>query len=646
VAVATERQREQVKARLRDDYPYYFENALKIVTKTGELIPFHLKRPQARLLLQLMAQRDAGEPQRAVLLKARQVGMSTAAQGLVICRATQRANHSARVVAHDRATAASLFSMGRTMWEQLPQAIKPTKAYQNDSIDRKYLQFGEPSSMLRGSGLRGLNSAIQTDTAKEAQAGRGLTIHTLHLSEVAFWDYAAKMDALINAVPEHPDMLILVESTANGHNFFKDTWDLAVGGSSGYLPFFTPWFEEDEYRRPFSSEDERADFEAEVGTGPFGEDEPELLRLIPEMIRQWEQEFQGTRWHLAALSEKDLRTRTLEHLYWRRRRIATAGGGDVERFHQEYPSTPDEAFLATGRKVFNAEHVRRVLRVVERTDPSVPTKEHAGPEIGRMAPQTERDVRSRNGFVITVPGGAVWRNRQQLKDEDRRYAHWRVWEHPDRGGMDFDTMQPQEPGHYVIAVDPASGQENEGELDASSVQVINHRTLEQCAELTVRHLDGDELAREVLLAALYFNQAWVNVERTGGHGVPILRRLRLDYRYPRIYMERSKDRRMEHTSDRMGWSTDSASKPMLIDRGKELLREEVDGIRSRHLALELLYYVMDDRGRTGAEPGKTDDRLMAWLIAQESARRLAISQVKRKSSSSTRPARLSRTGWN
>jgi hypothetical protein len=644
MAVASEAQRERVKARLRDDYPYYFENALKIVTKTGELVPFRLKRPQARLLMRLMEQRDSGQPQRAILLKARQVGMSTTAQGLMICRASQRPNHSARVVAHDRGTAASLFNMGRTMWENLPAAIKPGVAYQNDSLDRKYLQFGEESQMLRRSGQRGLNSAIQTDTAKEAQAGRGLTIHSLHLSEVAFWDYVAKLDSLLNAVPEIPESLVLLESTANGHNFFKDQWDGAVQGGSGYIPFFTPWFEEEEYRRPFTSGDERAEFEDELGTGPYGEDEPELLKLIPQMLREWEQEFYGTTWDAPELTEEELRTRVLEHLHWRRRRIAVAGG-DVERFHQEYPSTPDEAFLATGRKVFAAEHVRRVLRACEATDPSVPTKTHPGPQVGALVAQKAREVRSRRGFKIEVPEVIVWRAKSAVGEEDRRLAHWRVWEQPRRASVHPETGAPVAPGAYIVSVDPASGDENEGETAAHGIQVINHETLAQCAELEVKHLDADEIALEAFKAALFFNQAWLVVERTGGWGIPILQRARQDFRYPRLYTERSKDRRNEHMSDRMGWSTDTASKPMLLARGRQLLREETDGIRSRRLALQLLYYVMDERGRSGPEPGKLADLLMSWLIGQEVAARLPVKPAKPKSTS-TKPGRLVRTGWN
>jgi hypothetical protein len=134
------------------------------------------------------------------------------------------------------------------------------------------------------------------------------------------------------------------------------------------------------------------------------------------------------------------------------------------------------------------------------------------------------------------------------------------------------------------------------------------------------------------------------VERTGGWGIPILQRLRQDFRYARLFTERSKVQRMEHSSDRMGWSTDSASKPILLARGRELLREGTDGVKSRRLALQMQYYTMDERGRSGPEPGKLADLLMAWLIGEEVAARQPIKRAKPKTSGAN--GKMRRTGWN
>ena len=50
---------------------------------------------------------------------------------------------------------------------------------------------------------------------------------------------------------------------------------------------------------------------------------------------------------------------TPEQLHWRRRCIANKCNGDIEQFHQEYPSTPEEAFIASGRPKFNQQSLKK-----------------------------------------------------------------------------------------------------------------------------------------------------------------------------------------------------------------------------------------------------------------------------------------------
>lgn len=635
--------REEVAARLRDDYLYYAPRALKIVAKSGDVVAFRLKRPQARLNLALMRQREAGLPQRAIILKARQVGFSTDAQGLIIQRATQIPNHKALVVAHTNKTAGELFDIGRFMWANLPEQIRPVLAYERNSVGgQKLMQFGEAAQSLRRRGVLGLNSSIDIETAKEATGGRGLTRHSLHCSEVAFWDQPAKLTALANTVPEEAHTLALLESTANGLNFFRDLWDQAEAGVSGYFASFTPWFEEDTYRRPFANADDRADFEEQLGAGDYGEDEPDLLTLIPESLRAWEREFEGTEFELAAMTDDEVRTRTLEHLYWRRLTIAGPRcGGSIDTFHQEYPSTAEEAFLSTGRKVFAPELVRKVIRAVAVSDPVLASDGAPGPRVGAFLPGDEKMVRSRRGSTLMVPQRAVWRPRAEVSDEDRRRAHWRVWEDPVREALDPLTGRKVPSGQYIVFVDPASGEEDDaGEHAAHGIQVIDHRTLVQVAELESKLLDADEVADEALLVALFFNRAWIGVEKTGGYGLSILRRLVRDYRYPRVYRQQIEARPTEHDVDRLGWSTDPATKPMMLDRGIELLRTDTHGIRSRRLAMQLQTYVRDKRGRTKPEAGKLADLLMAWLGAQAIAERRPVRPDRPPGATSTRPVKM------
>jgi hypothetical protein len=97
------------------------------------------------------------------------------------------------------------------------------------------------------------------------------------------------------------------------------------------------------------------------------------------------------------------------------------------------------------------------------------------------------------------------------------------------------------------------------------------------------------------------------IERTGGYGLAALRLLSLDWHYPYVFTEQSKDKRSEKRTDRLGFSTDHVSKPLLEAHAKELLRLEKDGIQSLTLARQMLTYVRRDNGSTGPESGKLSD---------------------------------------
>jgi hypothetical protein len=146
------------------------------------------------------------------------------------------------------------------MWAMTPDklGLKPPIVNESNTKGSKFILWGEPARMLRRDGQLGLNSQLTIGTAKEVEAGRGLTIHSLHLSEVAFYRDIRKLLAILNSVPDHPDTLVLKESTADGLNHFKDDWDAAEAGESAYVPIFAAWHEDREKNwLPFANEQER-----------------------------------------------------------------------------------------------------------------------------------------------------------------------------------------------------------------------------------------------------------------------------------------------------------------------------------------------------------------------------------------------------
>ena len=259
---------------------------------------------------------------RILILKARQIGFSTLVEAIIFWKTATKQNTDSMIVAHKDEATANLFRMSKLFYEMLPAPIRPMKQASN----AQELVFDRPSNQ-KGHG-RGIMSRIRCATAGGTGVGRSYTLKNVHMSEFAYWP-GNKMETytgIMQTVPDLPDTMVVIESTANGYDEFKTMWDAAVeaqaqGDENGWVPIFFPWHEMSEYRR----------------TPPPGFTPTEEERKLAE-----------------AFGLDD------EQLAWRRWCIAVNCGGDLNLFRQEYPATPDEAFIATGSCVFDKERI--VLR--------------------------------------------------------------------------------------------------------------------------------------------------------------------------------------------------------------------------------------------------------------------------------------------
>ena len=283
----------------------YIEKFLKIKSKDGQLISFKLNKPQLKLYNAIKSQAEQHKPVRIIVLKARQMGFSTLTEGIMFKSTATKKNVSAGVVAHQLDATNNLFEMYKRYYNNLPEGLRPEMLKSN----AKELVFNNREGT-------GLDSRIQLFTAESGEnLGRSGTFNFLHLSEYAFWrDQVATLTALLQTVPDEEGTIVIIESTANGFDSFKDRWDKAVNGESEYIPIFCAWHEMEEYVK----------------------ETPEGFKLTPEEA-----------------SLKALYNLTDEQIYWRRTKIATEFNGDIDQFKQEYPACPEEAFISTGDCVFN-----------------------------------------------------------------------------------------------------------------------------------------------------------------------------------------------------------------------------------------------------------------------------------------------------
>ena len=286
----------------------YIENYIKIRDKKNNIVPLVLNEPQLKYYNVIKKMYQARKPIRIIILKARQMGFSTETEAIIFKNVVTHHNYNAGIVAHKEDSTANLFNMSKRMLEYLPEDIKPERKKSN----AKELVFNNEQGT-------GLDSRMKVMTAGGKGIGRSDTFTALHLSELAFWegDKKVTMTGLLQAVPNTPDSMIIIESTANGYEYFKEMWDRAVAGESDFYPLFIGWNELKEYSMPYTG---------------FN-------------LTQEEREL------------KEQYNLTLEQLTWRRWCIKNNCSGDINQFKQEYPICPEEAFLSTGNCYFNKENI-------------------------------------------------------------------------------------------------------------------------------------------------------------------------------------------------------------------------------------------------------------------------------------------------
>lgn len=323
----------------------------------GKIIPFRLNAAQRRLEAQIVRMERANLPVRIILLKARQQGMSTYVEAFQLWFAMTHAHGRGLIVAHRKETSKILFSRLKLMVQKMRKESGALWEFKLPYASRQDLKFGAP-----------IDSEVVVDSAEVDEPGRGDTVQVAHLSESPMWKGAeAKADAIMQVIPEEPGTYAFNEGTAKGavgwfHDEFWKGWESQYGLSSGgeesegssmvaWHSMFFPWFIHQEYR--WTRVHQR-------DTLP-----PQLLHELKESLNDDE------RW----LLEQSYVVRGVgwvqvdyDQLAWRRYAIANKCRGSLDTFHQEYPAKPEEAFLASGRPIFDY-HLLREQRQKCMADP-------------------------------------------------------------------------------------------------------------------------------------------------------------------------------------------------------------------------------------------------------------------------------------
>ena len=235
---------------IRKDFYRYCKNNLKIKDKHSRIIPFVPNTPQRVLIDYVLLCIKEKRPVKAIILKARQMGLSTAVEAIIYWWTSTNKNINSVIIGHEESSSKNLYMMFRRYYDNTNPLFKPSVRY-NTRTDLSFERFDDTGKQV------GLGSSIKTATAGNKAAGRSDTINLLHASELGEWENGEDLVAsLLETVPDEevmdkPSMMFL-ESTAKGRgNYFHKEFVAAVKGLNNFEPFFFPWWILDTYERDF-----------------------------------------------------------------------------------------------------------------------------------------------------------------------------------------------------------------------------------------------------------------------------------------------------------------------------------------------------------------------------------------------------------
>jgi hypothetical protein len=495
---------------------------LQIVDTRAHLIPFTLNWSQREYLAEFKRQWDERKLVRIIVLKARQLGISTLTEGIMfsMCFLFERVN--GLVIAHEVDSAQHLLGMTQTYWNT--SMFKLGGLYHTEYKSRNQLSWVESKSGLKVS------------TAANVDTGRSKTLQMLHASEVAFWDHAMEtMGGLDQAFHYEPGTFGCIESTANGvGGFFYEQWTAAVDGEIEYKPLFFPWWRHPQYTWSYISRLQGGASASLLSN--LDEEERVLVRL--------------------GVDE--------DHLLWRRWAIRNLTQSKIELFHQEYPSTPEEAFVATGTNIFPLSHLRACYEPFQ-------------PIVGRLIREG-----SRVKFMPDIAG--------PLK----------IYAYP---SSDTDY------GKYFVAGDPTRTTHG----DNACAQVINRRTYEQVAVWRGK-IDAATFAEELAKLAIYYNQAVLTCETTGAGYICIGALINMNY--PHLYKHRYANKEPSVVATEFGWDTNQQRKEWMIGFLLKLVVDHILILHDEATFFEMRNYVTLPNGGYGPNStGGHDDCVTSLAMA-------------------------------
>lgn len=514
---------------LKDDRKY-IENLFYIKDKSGNKVKLKLNYAQQKVEQAIKKQESQNKPVRIIVLKSRQQGISTYIDALGFKRTITDKNRHFAIVTQETSATNNLLERLKYAKDNLPSALKPIER----KLNAKEIVWENSEDMNNS-----LSSRISCYTAGGKEIGRSETIQFLHLSELAFWQDTFAKDnytAITQTVANVPNTAIIIESTANGFNLFRDLWY----GDNDYEKVFIGWNEEPSYSIQCENLPNKTDEEIEL---------QKTYNL------------------------------TDSQLLWRRWCIKNNCGGDINKFKQEYPINPDEAFISTGTPVFNNEVVIKRLNELRKL------QEINSPIKGYF------HIEYNDNFT-----------RDKILLDKLKFIE-------DKKGLITIFEKPYSQNYYVLGGDTAG----EG-ADFYAGSMIENYTGKRVATLHMDKLDPVTYVEQMYALGIYYNKALLAVEINFDR-FPREELARLHY--PHQYVRHNVDDFKKNTIDSFGWLTTKNTRQLIVSSEIEVVNNHIELFSSIPMLEQMLTFVRMENGRPDHLDGEHDDLLFADMIAEQ-----------------------------
>jgi hypothetical protein len=562
---------ERYKARCYSDLKFCFASEYKIrsidyETNRFGLVPFDIRGrvTQEALVEEYNRQIKARGFVRIIIDKSRKEGCSTFIQGLAIhhCQTTEQAH--AITVAHETKSTRELFRIGRRIVEACDPNVFPSLV-------------GKPKGHIL-EWKNGSRAECQTQGGS-ADTERGTTPTFLHISELPSWETRRRTSsaadvaqALLNAVPDVPGTVIIIESTAKGiGNLFHQMWMRAIKHELGtnFVPMFFSWKDNPEYDSPHPNpkiEQEREWLGERLTEAAAAKD---ITAVADISVRLEYSQLQTER-----AIEFDLEPSKIR--FWQQT-LVNKCNGDQDRFDEEWPLSWEISFISSGRNVFSGRMIQQRLSEVQKLDP---------PITGTLIEEGENTKIMRDG-----------------------------------GGWEFYEL-PEKEHRYLISADAAGGGRSVDD-DFACIQVLNRVTKTQVAEF-YKKVPPDFLAHQLALAAKMYNEA-VMVPECNNHGLVVIHYLTRYHPQRFLYRRFAEPGKISGTeTNRLGYSTDLKTRHYMFGLFEAAVRRNELTLYSQRLLGEMLTLIRNKTsGRPEAAYGYHDDASIAMCIVVDVDKQLS-----------------------